>query len=131
MVCRAPTSATTCAGGSPTGAALTYDAERRLKYWQNGQNGQPITSQVWFMYDGEGHRVEQYTSSGSGAHTYYLPGNVEEVTPSGTLVKYYSAGGLSFGVNTTTNSSGISYLVSDGLGSVSEALNQAGSSTGT
>lgn len=54
-------------------------------------------------YDGAGHRVEQYTSSGSGAHTYYLPGNVEEVTPSGTFVKYYAAGGLSLGVNTTTN----------------------------
>ncbi|HEU5347384.1 MAG TPA: hypothetical protein VFU63_02110 [Ktedonobacterales bacterium] len=116
MTCRAPTSATTCSGGSPTGEALTYDAERRLKYWQNGQNGQPVTSQVWFMYDGEGHRVEQYTSGGSGAHTYYLPGNVEEVTPSGTFVKYYSAGGLSLGVNTTTNSSGISYLVSDPAG---------------
>ncbi|HEU5347387.1 MAG TPA: RHS repeat-associated core domain-containing protein [Ktedonobacterales bacterium] len=131
MICRAPTSATTCTGASPTGASLTYDAERRLKYWQNGQNGQPITSQVWFMYDGEGHRVEQYTSSGSGNHTYYLPGNVEEVTPSGTLVKYYAAGGLSLGVNTTTNGSGIAYLVSDGLGSVSEALNQTGSAAGT
>ena len=131
MICRAPTAATTCSGASPTGALLVYDAERRLKYWQNGQNGQPITSQVWFMYDGEGHRVEQYTSGGSGNHTYYLPGNVEEVTPSGTLVKYYNAGGLALGVNTTTNSSGISYLVSDGLGSVSEALNQTGSASGT
>jgi RHS repeat-associated protein len=110
---------------------LTYDAERRVKYWQNGQNGQPITSQVWFMYDGEGHRVEQYVSGGSGNHTYYLPGNAEEVTPSGTLVKYYAAGGLALGENTTTSASGISYLASDGLGSVSEALNQTGTATGS
>ncbi|HEY7343322.1 MAG TPA: RHS repeat-associated core domain-containing protein, partial [Ktedonobacterales bacterium] len=74
--------------------------------------------------------VEQYVSGGSGNHTYYLPGNAEEVTPSNTLVKYYAAGGLSLGLNTTTNGSGISYLVSDGLGSVSEALNQTGTATG-
>ena len=49
---------------------------------------------VGCMYDGEGHRVEQYVSGGSGNHTYYLPGNVEEVTPSGSLIKYYSASGL-------------------------------------
>jgi hypothetical protein len=69
------------------------------------------------LYDGEGHRVEQYTSGGSGNHTYYLPGNVEEVTPSGSLVKYYSAGGLSLGENTATTASGISYLADDGLSS--------------
>jgi RHS repeat-associated protein len=46
-------------------------------------------------------------------------------------VKYYSAGGLSLGENTTTSASGISYLTSDGLGSVSEALNQTGTATGS
>ncbi len=81
MTCRAPTSATTCAGSSPTGALLTYDAERRLTAWQNAPTSP--TSQAWLLYDGEGHRVEQYVSGGSGNHTYYLPGNVEEVTPSG------------------------------------------------
>ena len=35
MTCRAPTSATTCAGVSLTGAQLAYDAERRLSHWQN------------------------------------------------------------------------------------------------
>ncbi|HEX5155669.1 MAG TPA: hypothetical protein VFW17_00510 [Ktedonobacterales bacterium] len=77
-------------GSSPTGALLNYDAKRRLPAWQNAQTSP--TSQAWFMYVGEGHRVEQYTSGGSGNHTYYLPGNVEEVTPSGSLVKYYIAG---------------------------------------
>jgi RHS repeat-associated protein len=75
--------------------------------------------------------VEQYVSGGSGNHTYYLPGNLEEVTPSGSLVKYYSAGGLNLGENTATGASGISYLADDGLGSVSEALNQTGTATGS
>jgi RHS repeat-associated protein len=129
MTCRAPTSATTCTGSSPTGALLTYDAERRLASWQNAPTSP--TSQAWFLYDGEGHRVEQFVSGGSGNHTYYLPGNVEEVTPSNTLVKYYSGGGLSLGENTATSASGIAYLASDGLGSVTEALNQTGSATGS
>ena len=128
MQCRAPTSATTCAGGSPTGAQLVYDAERRLTHWQNAQTNP--TSQAWFMYDGSGQRVEQYVSGGSGNHTYYLPGGVEEVTPSGSLIKYYSAGGMLLGLNTAHDASGISYLASDGLGSVSEALSPSGSATG-
>ncbi len=74
------------------GALLTYDAERRLTGWQNAPTSP--TSQAWMLYDGEGHRVEQYVSGGSGNHTYYLPGNVEEVTPSGSLIMYYSASGL-------------------------------------
>jgi RHS repeat-associated protein len=53
------------------------------------------------------------------------------VTPSGTLIKYYSADGLNLGLNTTTSASGISYLADDGLGSVSEALNQTGTATGS
>jgi RHS repeat-associated protein len=70
-------------------------------------------------------------SGGSGSHTYYLPGNIEEVTPSGSLVKYYNAGGLSLGENTATSASGIAYLASDGLGSVTEALNPTGTATGS
>ncbi len=47
------------------------------------------------------------------------------------MVKYYSAGGLSLGENTATTASGISYLADDGLGSVTEALNQTGTATGS
>ena len=127
MQCRAPTSATTCAG-TPTGAHLDYDAERRLTHWQNAPTNP--TTQAWYMYDGSGQRVEQYVSGGSGNHTYYLPGGVEEVTPSGSLIKYYAAGGMTLGLNTARDASGISYLASDGLGSVSEALSPGGSATG-
>ena len=117
-----------CPGASPTGAQLAYDAERRLSHWQNAPTNP--TSQAWYLYDGAGQRVEQYVSGGSGNHTYYLPGNVEEVTPSGSLIKYYTAGGMALGVNTASDASGISYLASDGLGSVSEALNGSGTATG-
>ena len=86
--------------------------------------------QAWYLYDGSGQRVEQYVSGGSGNHTYYLPGGVEEVTPSGSLIKYYSAGGMALGVNTAHDASGIAYLASDGLGSVSEALSPSGTATG-
>jgi hypothetical protein len=112
MRCRAPSGSTTCTGSSPTGAQMTYDAERRMTSWQNTPTAP--TSQAWYLYDGEGHRVEQYTSGGSGGngHTYYLPGNVEEVTPSGSLVKYYNAGGLRLGLNTASDVSGISHLAS-------------------
>ena len=65
-------------------------------------------------------------SGGSSGATYYLPGNVEEVTPTGALTKYYTAGGLTLGLNTAPDASGLSYLVSDGLGSVSEALAPSG-----
>ena len=114
--------------GSLNGAHLDYDAERRLTHWQNAPSNP--TSQAWYMYDGEGNRVEQYVSGGSGNHTYYLPGGVEEVTPSGSLIKYYSAGGMLLGLNTAHDASGINYLASDGLGSVSEALSPSGSATG-
>ena len=128
MQCRAPTSATTCAGTTPTGAHLDYDAKRRLTHWQNAQSNP--TSQAWYLYDGSGQRVEQYVSGGSGNHTYYLPGAVEEVTPSGSLIKCYSAGGMTIGLDTARDASGISYLASDRLGSVSEALSPNGSATG-
>ncbi len=129
MICRAPSSSTTCTGSSPTGATMAYDAEGRLNSWQNAPTNP--TSQAWFMYDGEGRRVEQLTSGGSGNHTYYLPGNVEEVTPSGGLVKYYTADGLLIGENTASTASGIYYLASDGLGSVTETLNGSGTVTGS
>ena len=116
------------AATSDTGAMPTYDAERRLSHWQNAQSNP--TTQARYLYDGSGQRVEQYVSGGSGAHTYYLPGGVEEVTPSGSLIKYYAAGGMTLGLNTAHDASGIAYLASDGLGSVSEALSPGGSATG-
>src|SRR6185312_12697234 len=47
-----------------------------------------------------------------------------------SFVKYCVAGGMLLGLNTTRDASGIAYLASDGLGSVSEALSQSGTATG-
>ncbi len=62
MLCRAPTSATTCVG-TPTGAQLAYDNEGRLASWQN-QPGSSPTSTDAFADDGEGARVAQQAVSG-------------------------------------------------------------------
>ncbi len=122
------TSATTCTGGSPTGATLAYDAERRLKQYQDAPTSPSVTA--YYLYDGEGNRVQQAVVTGTGtATTTYLPGGVEEVRPDGGITKYYTAGGMVLGLNTATDASGISYLASDGLGSVSESLDGSGGAT--
>lgn len=67
MVCRAPTSSTTCAGQTQTGAQLSYDNERRLATWQNAPTNP--TSSTSNLYDGEGHRVEQQVTNGAVSTT--------------------------------------------------------------
>jgi RHS repeat-associated protein len=120
MTCRAPTSAPTCAGGQPTGQQMSYDTEGRLSAWQNAPSNPSST--VIYLYDGEGHRVEQQTTqSGTTTTTVYV-GNLEEVTTTGsttTTTTYY--GKLALAVNGV-----LSYLVSDELGSISEALDTSG-----
>jgi hypothetical protein len=87
MVCRAPTSTTTCTGGSPTGATLPYDAERRLKQYQDAPSAPTVTA--YYLYDSEGNRVQQQVvTATSSATTTYLPGGVEEVRPDGEITKY-------------------------------------------
>jgi hypothetical protein len=54
--------------------------------------------------------------------TYYLAGGVEEVQSDGTLIKYYSAGGLALGLNTGATATTISYTAADDLGSLQVAL---------
>jgi YD repeat-containing protein len=71
MTCRAPTGATTCAGGSPTGAVMTYGNERRLTSSQNAPSSPSETAA--YAYDGEGHRVAQpmrVTAGDSTTSTY-------------------------------------------------------------
>ena len=127
LTCRAATSATTCAGSTPTGNALAYDNEGRLASWQSTPTT-PLQS-ASFLYDGAGQRVAQVASAGGGATTTtaYL-GSLEEVASSGsgtTTTAYY--GGLAESVN-----GALSYLLSDGLGSVSESIStSAGSVSAT
>ena len=117
MTCRAPSNTVTCSG-TPTGAAMTYDAERRLATWQNTPSNPTSTAAYWS--DGEGHRVAQ---TYNGVTTYYIGGD-EDVTGA-TLLKYYHIPGLPVlgtivGVTRT-------YLASDGLGSESVDLSYNGS----
>ena len=68
MVCRAPSSATTCVGGAQTGQQLTWDVEGRLTTWQNATICPTLTAQ--YLSDGEGHRVVQrVTDSTAGTTT--------------------------------------------------------------
>ena len=54
MTCRAPSTTVTCSG-TPSGAVMTYDNQRRLDTWQNTPSNS--TSMASYWYDGEGHRV--------------------------------------------------------------------------
>lgn len=121
MRCRAPTSA-----GTQTGAQLSYDNESQLSAWQNAPTSP--TSADSFLYDGEGHRVEQQrTPSGQAtATTRYILGGLEEDT--GQITKYFSVAGLPSAERVGTSGT-LSYLTSDRLGSVSEAMDGSGNVT--
>ena len=115
MQCRAPTGA-----GTPTGGKLVYDNERRSTHWQNAQTSPSCTDD--FAYDGEGTRVAQEVNGSTT--TYYLSA-LEEVTGS-TLPEYFAVPGL----GTTEDVGGtLSFLATDGLSSVSEALSASGTAT--
>ncbi|HUY79062.1 MAG TPA: RHS repeat-associated core domain-containing protein [Ktedonobacterales bacterium] len=125
MTCRAPTASQTCAG-TPTGATLTYDNEGRLATWQNTPSSPTTTDS--FLYDGEGNRIEQVVQqSGVGETDTVYVGGLEEVTtttptggqPTTSTTVYY--GGLALAVNSV-----LSFLVSDGLGTATEALTTSG-----
>jgi YD repeat-containing protein len=127
MLCRAASGATTCAG-TQTGAQLGYDNEGQLATWQNAPSSPNSTDS--FLYDGEGNRVEQVATSGSVTTTTTYIGALEEISspsnaPSSTTTTAYY-GGQALSVNGT-----LSYTLSDGLGSVSEAASTSGSVTAT
>ena len=78
------------------------------------------------MYDGSGQRMEQsVNTSGTTTATAYLLGGVEEVT-GGVITTYLGVAGLPSAVRVGST---LSYLVSDGLNSVSEAFDTAGNET--
>jgi len=83
MSCRAPSSATTCAG-TPTGTSLAFDPEGMLANWQNTPSA-PTTTAA-FLYDGQGNRVEQQvTQNGTTTTTVYV-GNLEQVATTGSTL---------------------------------------------
>ncbi len=95
MLCRAPTSSTTCSG-TQTGQQMSYDAMRRLATWQNVPGTSPSQKDT-SVYDGEGEgqRIQQIvTNSGTTTTTNYIQG-IEEIATTGsttTTTKYYTAG---------------------------------------
>ncbi|HEX6817640.1 MAG TPA: RHS repeat-associated core domain-containing protein [Ktedonobacterales bacterium] len=77
-------------------------------------------------YDGEGNRVALVVNGGTP--TYYL-GSLEEVS-GGKLTKYLTSGLSGLPVAERVGANGtLSYLVSDGLGSMSEVLSSSGTAT--
>ncbi len=128
MLCRANGSATACVSAPQSGNVLAYDNEGRLTSWQNSPLGSSTDS---FLYDGEGKRVQQVaTASGTTTTTTYVA-SLEEITTTGsttTTSAYY--GGLALSV-TQAFTSTLSYILSDGLGSVSEAVTLDGTVAAT
>ena len=124
MTCRAPTTSTTCAGASPTGAQLSYNNEGQLVGWQSTPSSPTSAEQL--LYDCQGRRVAQTATSGGTTTTTVYVGGLEEVVTSGsttTTKTYYSAGGrlIAMAVNGT-----FSFLARDGLGSVEAVLGASG-----
>jgi RHS repeat-associated protein len=120
MTCRAPSGASTCAGGSPTGAQLAYNNEGQLVSWQGGG----VTDT--FLYDCQGQRVAQQAAQGGTSTTTVYVGGTEAVTTSGSTTStktYYAANGhrVAMAVNGS-----FAYLASDGLGSTAVALSAGG-----
>ncbi|HEU0027706.1 MAG TPA: hypothetical protein VFQ25_11370 [Ktedonobacterales bacterium] len=124
MTCRAPDATTTCSG-TPTGAQLSVDPEGRLASWSGG------TTTDSFLYDGEGHRVEQAVilNGSFTTTTTYVAGGQEEIANNGsttTLTTYFpSASGMPTAERVGT-AGPLTYLASDGQGSVSAALKISG-----
>ena len=132
MTCRAADgSGTTTCAGTPTGAQLIFDNEGRLSGWQNAPT--TPTSSDSFLYDGAGNRVEQQTTTNGSilTSTVYVAGGLEEITSTGsttTLTKYFGASGLPTAERVGTNGP-LSYLATDGQGTVSETLDGSGNVT--
>lgn len=130
MDCRAASASSTCEGSTYSGAKMSYDAQGQLIGWQNTWSNPTQTAA--YAYDGAGQRVAQQVTSGGSpgttSTTWYIGGGLgvlEEVTQSGsttTLTKYESVPGLCSVVITGSGpSESLSYVATDGLGSVSEA----------
>ncbi len=120
MTCRAPSSSTLCAGGGAYGQTLAYDSAGRMASWQNAPS--PTSTQA-MAYDGEGNRVALQVTGGT--HTYYV-GSLEEVSGS-SVTKYISAGVSGLPTAERVGTAGtLTYLISDGLGSLDMALDGSG-----
>ncbi len=132
MTCRAPSSATTCVGATPTGNVLTYNNEGVLSGWQDAPTSP--TLQIAYLTDGKGERVAQQQTQGGTTTTTVYVDELEEITTSGTnttkTTKYYFGGArIAVAVKVGAGAPVFSYLASDALGSTSLALDDSGAPT--
>jgi YD repeat-containing protein len=125
MTCRNvdATTAHSCSS-TPTGATMTYDTQGRLASW-TAPSG--TTANEQFLYDNEGNRVLQRTSSTSGDtttvnDTITFDGFTQTSITNGvspTTTRYYTAAGHTMAM---VDGSHWYALVADGLGSTTLAL---------
>ncbi len=104
---------------------FTYDTENRLI--EGKKNGVTIAT---FTYDGDGNRVKSVVNS---VTTAYVGSHFEWTGSTDTMKKYYSAGGTRVGIrvgSSTGQTTGLSWLFGDQLGSTSITLNASGAETG-
>ncbi len=129
MTCRNVDSsgAQSCASGAQTGATMSYDNEGRLASW-TAPGGTTASDQ--FLYDNEGNRVLQRSSTTTGSttavsDTITFDGYTDTTISNGTTTttKYYRAGGQNVAETTGT---AWYYLVPDLLGSATLALKSDG-----
>ncbi|HLG78379.1 MAG TPA: RHS repeat-associated core domain-containing protein, partial [Ktedonobacteraceae bacterium] len=129
MICRAPSSATTCSSSSPTGQKLSYDPAGRLSSWQN-QPGSP-RSTANYLYDGSGNRVAMLTNvNGTTTLTAYI-GSLEDVQITGgtaTTTTYYAVGSMRIAAKVNGT---FYYFGYDALGSQVVVLNNSGNVVGS
>ena len=125
MTCRnvSSSSSQSCASATQTGATMTYDNEDRLSSWKAPQ-GSTGTDQ--FLYDNEGNRVLQRSSTSSVSDTITFDGYSEVVITGGssTITNSFSVAGQRVAMR---KGAILSYLLPDFLGSSSVALNNDGS----
>ena len=91
---------------------LTYDAENRM----TGMTGGSVNAS--FTYDGDGSRVK---GTIGGVTTAYVGSHFEWIGPSGTMKKYYYAGGMRVAMRSGSNNP--LWLLGDHLGSTSKVAN--------
>ncbi|HEY1349190.1 MAG TPA: RHS repeat-associated core domain-containing protein [Ktedonobacteraceae bacterium] len=126
MTCRNidTTGGQTCAGSTPNGAVLTYDNEGRLASWTApGETGASAT----YLYDNEGTRVlTTATQNGTPTDTIFFDTCTETLITAGTTTTttYYAINGQRLAER--VGGSTITYLVSDLLRNVVQALNDTG-----
>jgi YD repeat-containing protein len=102
---------------------FVYDAENRI--YQAKKNGSVVAT---FTYDGDGNRVKSVQGSTT---TAFVGTHFEWSGSPTTMVKYYSVGAtrLAMRTGTSTDTTGLIFLLSDHLGSTSVSYNASSGAT--